>query len=105
MGRSQRRELSSRLDVLLTHLLKWAFQPVRRGESWICTILEQRRGIALVLRDNPSLRPTLDGVLRDSYAYAVKRAALETGLPATTFPASCPWTLEQVLDEDWLPTD
>jgi hypothetical protein len=38
MGRSERRELESRLSVLLSHLLKWRFQPSRRGRSWQATI-------------------------------------------------------------------
>jgi hypothetical protein len=33
MGRSEKRALESRLVVLVTHLLKWKYQPVRRGKS------------------------------------------------------------------------
>jgi len=38
MGRSEKRELRSRLVVLIVHLLKWAYQPLRRGNSWQTTI-------------------------------------------------------------------
>ncbi|WP_338070450.1 DUF29 domain-containing protein [Bathymodiolus platifrons methanotrophic gill symbiont] len=38
MGRSEKRELDSRLTVLLIHLLKWQYQPVRRGRSGQLTI-------------------------------------------------------------------
>ena len=43
MGRSEKRELVSRLAVLLTHLLKWRYQPGGRGSSWRASIVVQRR--------------------------------------------------------------
>jgi hypothetical protein len=105
LGRSQRSELTSRCDVLLIHLLKWIFQPERRGVSWLSTIGEQRRQIQIVLADSPSLRPGFADVVAKAYRYAAKQAARETSLPAATFPASCPWTPEQIIDEDWMPAD
>ena len=56
MGRSEKRELISRLKLLLAHLLKWQFQPTLRGNSWRLTIEEQRRDVAEHLADNPSLK-------------------------------------------------
>jgi len=50
LGTSQRSELVSRLEVLLTHLLKWQFQPERRGRSWSQTIAEQRDRIGRLKR-------------------------------------------------------
>jgi Domain of unknown function DUF29 len=38
-------------------------------------------------------------VLAEAYASAVKLAAVETGLSAKSFPAECPYTLEQLLAE------
>jgi hypothetical protein len=105
LGRREQNELSSRCDVLLVHLLKWKFQPERRGVSWIATIGEQRRQIENVLTDSPSLQPRFPDIVVKSYRYAIKQAARETSLPVGTFPASCPWTLEQVADEDWMPAD
>ena len=60
MGRSEKRELESRLTVLLQHLLKWQYQPERRGKSWELTIRNQRRAIALHLKKVPSLKPNLN---------------------------------------------
>jgi hypothetical protein len=105
LGRSQRSELLNRCRVLLIHLLKWVYQPERRGVSWISTIGEQRYKIQAVLSDSPSLRPSFSGVVAKAYRHAAKQAGLETGLPAATFPASCPWTPEQIIDEDWMPPD
>ena len=41
--------------------------------------------------------------MAEEYELAVPRAADETGLPEDTFPAECPFTIEQVLDPHWLP--
>lgn len=103
MGRSEKRELISRLAVLLAHLLKWHFQPSQRGRSWQLTIEEQRRRTRRVMRDNPSLKSMLDEVLTEAYGDAVIRAAKETGLDKLAFPETCPFTLEQVLDENFWP--
>ncbi len=56
MGRSEKRELTSRLTVLLTHLLKWKYQAVRRSRSWKNTLFTQRMDINELLEDSPSLR-------------------------------------------------
>src|SRR5689334_7337463 len=80
MGRSEKSELVNRLAVLLTHLLKWQFQPALRSNSWRLTIMEQRRKIARHLRDNPSLRGALDEAIADAYGDAVLYAQGETGL-------------------------
>ena len=42
VGKSELRELESRMAVLLARLLKWQFQPTHRGSSWECTINDQR---------------------------------------------------------------
>ncbi len=99
MGRGEKRELVNRLAVLLLHLLKWSHQPERRGKSWRLTIEEQRRQIARLMRDNPSLTASLDEVMRDAYGDAVLRAETETDLPRDVFPWSCPWSFAQAIDE------
>ena len=103
MGRSEKRELESRLTVLLHHLLKWQFQPALRGPSWRLTIEEQRKMLAQHLRDNPSLKSRLDQALADAYGTARIRAERETGLPRETFPATCPWPFARLADADFLP--
>jgi len=105
LGKSQRNALESRLEKLLLHLLKWRYQPERqaRSHSWEDTIREQRRRITRLLDQNPSLRPTVATVLTESYAYVCQRTQLQTRLPLTTFPETCPWTAAQVLDETFFP--
>ena len=59
MGKRDRRELVSRLTVLLADLLKWQFQPQFRSKSWQFTLREQRTQIAKLLKDSPSLKKYL----------------------------------------------
>ena len=103
MGRSERREVSSRMEQLLMHLLKWEYQPGFRGHSWRASIRNQRRELSRVLRDNPSLRSELSTTFREAYLTAVGMAEDETGLARKTFPTEPPFTLEQTLNMDWMP--
>jgi Domain of unknown function DUF29 len=104
MGRRDRRELKSRLRVVLSHLLKWQAQPDLRGASWRKTLLTQRMEIRDLLQQSPSLRREVPNLLGDAYADAVKEAIDETGLRADVFSGACPYAADDVLDEDFLPT-
>jgi hypothetical protein len=97
LGRSEKRELRSRLAVLLLHLLKWRFQPGRRSRSWEISIANARNELDEHLADNPSLKATLPEAMGSAYRRARLDAEQETGLPAKTFPADCPWTFEQAM--------
>jgi hypothetical protein len=105
LGKRDRRELGSRLEVLVMHLLKWCYQPEGResSHSWYDTILEQRGQMQQLLDDSPSLRLQVETLLAHRYARARRRAMGETQLPDTTFPQACPWTTEQVLDDEFWP--
>lgn len=103
MGRSDRRELHSRLVVLTMHLLKWRFQLSARSRSWSATIDEQRLQIEQVFAESPSLRPLAAGMLPPAHAIARVRAIGETGLADDMFPAECPFTLDEVLSRSFLP--
>jgi len=101
MGRAERRELESRLEVLLMHLLKWQFQPSRRSRSWQLTIKEQRLRLRKHLKQNPSLKAAIADVFEDAYQLAVISAEKETGLDI--FPDICPYADQQVLLDGFLP--
>ena len=103
MGRSQRRAVKSALIIILSHLLKYRYQPDRRTNSWRATIREHRRRVRDELADSPSLRPYVERILDGCYQDAREAAADESGLPIGTFPAACPFVLEQVLDRNFLP--
>jgi len=103
MGKTEKRELVSRLTVLLLHLLKWQFQPVRQGASWRLSIATNRDALADHLDDNPSLRSVLEASIDTAYRRARRDAALETGLSEDTFPTACPWSFSQMMAEDFWP--
>ena len=103
MGKSQGRELDSRLLVLIQHLLKWKYQPGMRPGSWGSTLITQRHELSRLLQQSPSLQPGLRAAVSTAYPVAVRAAGAGTGLPPATFPAHCPFTPEQILDPDFLP--
>jgi hypothetical protein len=101
--RKDKNEVASRLRGLMAHLLKYQFQPGRRSRSWISTINNHREGILAVLKEMPSLRPHIDDYIAYHYPKAVRAASIDTRLPASAFPKENPYTIEQILDQDFLP--
>ncbi|MFZ2726813.1 MAG: DUF29 domain-containing protein [Methylococcaceae bacterium] len=105
MGASEKRALESCLIELIQHLLKWQFQKQRRGASWQISIHKQRVSIESILDDNPSLKYQFDARVAKCYVHAKRYAAIETKLPLSTFPENCPYTLEQLADFEFMPSD
>ncbi|KOR27889.1 hypothetical protein TI03_05950 [Achromatium sp. WMS1] len=103
MGRSEKRELKGRLQVLLMHLLKWQYQPTRRNKSWQVTIEGQRENIHQCLTDNPGMKSIQNTTLFAAYKLACFDAASETTLDKSIFPIDCPWSFEQVMSDDFWP--
>ena len=101
MGRSEKRQLESRLEILIMHLLKWQFQPNLRSRSWQLTIKEQRLRLEKILQKNPSLQPNLTEAIEDVYPLATLSAERETGL--SLFPETCSYTLTEILSPEFLP--
>lgn len=105
VGKSEQRELTSRMAVLIAHLLKWQFQPDYRGSSWERTIKEQRKSLDFHLKQVPSLKAKLlniewqEAVWADAITIAIRETAIEN------FPETCPWTMENILSSGWLPMD
>jgi hypothetical protein len=96
MARRDRREVFSRLVVLLAHLLKWEYQPERPSGSWLGTILEQQRELRQLL-ESGTLRNHAAVVFAEAYVDARKQAAAESGLARGLFPEACPWDLDSAL--------
>ena len=111
MGKSNHRELESRLVVLLAHLLKWEFQLNQLqdqwrefdGRSWRKTIIEQRVQIERLLEDRPSLSSHFETILQQAYPTALKLAYKETQLDSLLFLSECPYSPKQLLNEDFMP--
>lgn len=105
LSRSEHSELESRLEILITHLLKWQFDAASQNPRrlWRATIREQRHRLTRLFQRSPSLRPTLPAVLNQNYPHARLMALDETDVPASILPETCPWTLQQILDDHFLP--
>ncbi len=104
LGREQARGLQSHLRVTLLHLLALAYS---RDEyprrHWTAEVLEERTQVDDYISANPSLTPRLPEFLAAAYRRARKQAALKLDIAFAELPADCPFTLEQVLDDDWFP--
>lgn len=103
MGRAEKRELESRLAVLLLHLLKWRHQPERRGRSWELSVIEQRRKLRRHLADNPSLKAHLGEAIENAHGDALIEVERETGLSSTVFPTVCPFSFAEMMDDGFWP--
>jgi hypothetical protein len=103
LGRSEKYELIKRLSLVISYLLKWQYQPTMRGHSWIYSLKEQRKQVKIHSKDNPSLKSKLDEILIDAYDLAISKAAKETSLDEKTFPKKCPYTFDQIMDDNFYP--
>lgn len=103
LRKSERKGVRSQLRLIMSHLLKWVYQPGRRSESWQATIRNGRVLVQGDLEDSPSLTHDLPTLSAWAYPRARRDAAKETGLPLETFPEIWPWPLDRVLNEDFWP--
>lgn len=103
MGSALRSSLRSSYRLVILHLLKWQFQPEQRTSSWEITIGRERQHVEDIEEDNQSLRTEARSLVETIYPKTRRLAARETKLPLSTFPAECPYTLDQLRDDEWLP--
>ncbi|KJR43903.1 protein of unknown function DUF29 [Candidatus Magnetoovum chiemensis] len=103
LGRNNKRELANRLAVLIMHLLKWQFQSNKRSDSWVSTIVTQRREIRNLLEDSPSLKYNIEDTIEKAFKDARVDFEDETGIPKKTLPETCPYTWEQLSKHGFLP--
>jgi len=111
MANRDRNELVSHLKILMAHLLKWQFQLKQlserweefKGSSWRTSMVEQRSEIQDQLENNPSLKSHLTEAMTKAYPKAVLLAVKETGLPMKIFPKDSPYSITQLLDDDFYP--
>lgn len=96
MGKRDQRAAENNAKVLIHHLLKWRYQPSKRSHSWKLSIAEHGDRLKRLIEDSPSLKVHLSDRLSQIYARSVRSATVETGLE--TFPAECPWDLQEILD-------
>ncbi|UAJ73898.1 DUF29 domain-containing protein [Synechocystis sp. PCC 7339] len=106
LSRRDKHKLQSLLNHIFEHLLLivyWQAELVRNQEHWEREILNFRLQFLQVLEDSPSLRNYARDYLAEGYKRGRKLAAKHSQLPLSTFPEHPIATLEQAIDEDWLP--
>ncbi|MGK7893439.1 MAG: DUF29 domain-containing protein [Xenococcus sp. (in: cyanobacteria)] len=103
MGKSEKNALESNLIIVFLHLLKWQYQPDKRSRSWESSIFEHRRRIHKAFKNSPSLKPFFTDIFAECYQYGRKQASIETGLSLAAFPIESPFTIDNILDENFLP--
>jgi hypothetical protein len=103
MGKERRHALKSQARRLVVHLLKWEFQPQLRTRSWLRSMASARVEISDVLQQNPSLNAMTPDLPREVYKQAVKLAIADTNLSLNAFPATCPYTFEEIMNDEFLP--
>ena len=99
MSKREHREVKNYLRLILAYRLKWEYQPDQRTGEWVSTLLTQRFELENSLSDSRVLYNYAAKIIAEVYPLSVKLAALETGLPPETFPATYPVTLDELLAE------
>ena len=103
MGISNKHAFKNRLAQLIFHLLKWQFQPDFRGRSWSGSIEEQRIRLSDLLESNPSFKHEIEESMKKAYKLSLSLVRKETPLDLKSLPAKCPYTFEQIMDEEFYP--
>ncbi len=106
LAKRDRKAMRGQLQRLLVHLLQWQYlpsDPERTRGNWGTTINHARNEITDDMEDSPSLRSYPAVVLDRVYQRARREARDQSQLDLSTFPAQCPWLIEHILADDWLP--
>ncbi len=106
MGKEQKLALQSLLRLIMLHLLKLNYSPAKDPRNkWIEELLEFRAQAENRLEETPSLQHYAHELFDKAWPQA-RRIAIKTfniyGEKAA-IPLECPYTLQQVLDADFLP--
>jgi hypothetical protein len=96
MARSDERAVESLMENLLTHLLKWRYQPQRQTRSWRVSVESARSDVRNLLADSPSLKTKMATLLTRAYEKARRSAGAEMDVDERLWseqsPCACPWT-------------
>jgi hypothetical protein len=100
LGRSEFKGFVSAFEIVIAHMLKWDFQPERRSNSWIASIVEHRQRLEQELEDSPSYSVRIGDALRRAWRPARALAAVETDMPLKQLPAELPYSFEDVMNRE-----
>jgi hypothetical protein len=101
MGRSEKRAVCSNLKILLMYLLKYRYQPEKRSNSWMASIVEHRQRLKKAFKESPSLQPYFTEIFNECYQDARELAAAETALAVDAFLVEPPFTPKEALNSDY----
>lgn len=104
MGGNNESQLINRLAQLVFHLLKWQYQPDFRCRSWLGSIKEQRKRTKILIKKNPSLKSKLGESFIDAYDIALSLIEKETPIDLKLLPDECPYTFDQIMNDEFYPT-
>jgi hypothetical protein len=105
LGKQDLKELHRRARALLAHLLVGQLQPAKHAHWRLAPVTEERIWLDGLLEQSPSLKMILGNELPVYYAGAVRlaMAMARTAPGREQFPIECPFTVDQILDPDFLP--
>ncbi|WP_207459395.1 DUF29 domain-containing protein [Azospirillum sp. SYSU D00513] len=109
LGRSDYRGLASQMSRLIEHLLNLEHSPASNPRGgWARTVRDARGQIELITADSPSLKARYAEALDWAWRQGRNKAmdGLEQdGLGESALPAQCPYSLEQLFDDDFQPVN
>lgn len=91
------RKLKGALQIVLLHMLKWDYQPERRGESWRTSIRDQREAVLDELKESPSFKGRLEEAIAATYLVARRKASNQTGVFLQLIPLDCPYSWTEIM--------
>lgn len=103
----ERASVESHTETVVERLLKLQYSPADRPRRGWRLAVTRHRG-RLSKRLTATLRRHLEGSLEAVFEDARRAAAIGLEVdqvPADQLPAACPYTLDQILDRDWLPAN
>ncbi|MBF2055646.1 MAG: DUF29 domain-containing protein [Cyanobacterium sp. T60_A2020_053] len=104
LGRERKHSVENLLKQVIIHLLLlqyWQKEYNYNASHWRGEIRTFRQDLELKLTTN--LQNYLTTNLEKIYQKGLRIAMDKTELNSSVFPPKCPYTLEQLLNEDWFP--
>jgi hypothetical protein len=106
LGKRDRRALTNNVARIAEHLLKLQYSPAKDPRpGWENSVDVHRSKARRILADSPGLSSDLQDTLGESYDDGRRCAAraLRGELDPKLLPERCPYTVDQILDQDWWP--
>ncbi|MFS0515349.1 DUF29 domain-containing protein [Nostoc sp. UIC 10607] len=102
LAKNEKRRVKSLLEQIIRHLLLyqyWDLEKPKNANHWAAEIISFRNQV------NEDLSANLRKHLEDNFSviYSNTLDYVKTKTKLNNLPELCPYTLEQILDKNWLP--